>query len=74
MNRQELHAHRRNSSRGPTNGFFDVEELEIQKHPLAPRDQALNHFRSGGSVEFESNFHKHDLILDSFKELLGLSA
>jgi hypothetical protein len=71
MNRQELYAHRRNPRSGPANGFLDIEEFEVQKYPLASHDQALNHLRSGGGIEFESDLHKHDLILDPVEQPLG---
>ena len=74
MNRQEFHAHLRNPRSGPTNSLFDIEKLEVQKHPLALGDQALDHLRSGGSVEFESDLHEHDLILHAIEKLLSLSA
>ena len=74
MNRQEFHAHCRNPRSGPTNRFLDIEELEVQEHPLASRDQALDHLRSGSGVEFESDLHEHDLTLHSIEKPVGFVA
>jgi hypothetical protein len=68
MNRQEFDAHRRHSRRGPTDGFLNIKKLEIKEHSLTLRDQTVDHLRPGGSVEFESDLHKDDLILHAIEK------
>jgi hypothetical protein len=38
------------------------------------RDQALDYLGSGGSVEFESNLHKDDLILHAIEQPVRFDA
>jgi hypothetical protein len=68
MNRQEFDAHRRYPRRSPTDRFLNIEKLEVEEHSLTLRNQALDYLRSGGSVEFESNLHKDDLILHAIEK------
>jgi hypothetical protein len=68
MHREKLHTHRRNPRSGSTNRFLNIEEFKVQKHSFASRDQALDHLRSSGGVQFESDLHEHDLILHTIEK------
>src|SRR5262245_57649685 len=71
MNSQKFDAHGGYSLGGPTNGFLDIEKLQIEKDPLPSLDEPLNHIRSRGGVEFETDFHERDLILNAIHESFG---
>jgi hypothetical protein len=74
MDRQEFYTHRGNPRRGTTNSFFDIEKLEVQKHPLALCNQVLNHLRSGSRKKFESDLHEYNFILHPIEKPLSLIA
>src|SRR5262245_11106804 len=71
MNSQKFDAHGGDSLGGSTNGFLDIEKLQIEKDPLPSLDEPLNHIRSRGGVELETDLHERDLILNAIHESFG---